>query len=441
MSSRSETICAPATAPGRAALAIVRVGGPAVSSLLEAVLAKLPSPRSATLVSWRDLSGKVLDQAVLTFFPGPGSYTGEDLCELSLHGNPLIIHAVLQDLHHRGIRLAQPGEFTLRAVRNGRMDLSRAESVAALVDAETGPALDAARGVLLGGMGREVAALRRVLVDLSARLELETDFAEEEAIPDGETLLPPLDLALRSLEGMLAAQERAETFARAPRVVLAGRPNAGKSSLVNALLGEDRLLVSPVPGTTRDWIEVPVPTSRGPVHLCDTAGLADARDDLDAAAQERTRSLLGRSALRVLVAEAGRDLGDDERRLLSSGEGWTVLRTKIDLFPEQASDAATMTVSSTTGDGIEAFRERLASLLGFAEVVTQSVAFVGVRQRDAARNARRELVEARAALADTAVEIASWHLRQAVAHLEDLVGPVTPQEVLERVFSSFCIGK
>lgn len=441
MPSRNETICAPATAPGRAALAIVRVGGPTVSALLEGSLGKLPAPRMATLVSWRDHEGQVLDQALLTYFPGPGSYTGEDLFELALHGNPLIVHAVLQDLHDRGIRLASPGEFTLRAVRNGRMDLSRAESVAALVDAETGPALDAARGVLLGGMGREVAALRSTLIDLSARLELETDFAEEEAIPDGETLLPPLDLALAALDGMLAAQERAERFAQAPRVVLAGRPNAGKSSLVNALLGEDRLLVSQVPGTTRDWIEVPVPTSRGPVHLCDTAGLADARDDLDAAAQARTRGLLERSALRVLVAETGRELGEDERRLLASGEGWTILRTKIDLHPSSVREPGSLAVSSTTGVGLEEFRSRLASLLGEAEAVTGSVAFVGVRQRDAAQAARRELLDARTALADTAVEIASWHLRQAVAHLEDLVGSVTPQEVLERVFSSFCIGK
>jgi tRNA modification GTPase len=441
MSSPTETICAPATAPGRAALAIVRVCGPEVVSLLESVLAKLPTPRMATLVSWKDRDGRVLDQAVLTYFPGPRSYTGEDLLELALHGNPLIVHAVLGDLHERGIRLAHPGEFTLRAVRNGRMDLSRAESVAALVDAETGPSLDAARGVLLGGMGREVTSLRKALVDLSARLELETDFAEEEAVPDGQTLLPPLDLALASLEAMLAAQERAERFAQAPRVVLAGRPNAGKSSLVNALLGEDRLLVSPIAGTTRDWIEVPVPTARGPVHLCDTAGLAEARDDLDAAAQERTRGLLERSALRVLVAEAGRDLGDDERRLVASGEGWTVLRTKTDLHPGTPLDAGSLGVSSTTGEGLEDFRARLASLLGEAEAVTGSVAFVGVRQRDAAQRARRELLDARAALEATAVEIASWHLRQAVAHLEELVGSVTPQEVLERVFSSFCIGK
>lgn len=435
------TICAPATAPGRAALAIVRVSGPEVPGLVREAIGTVPSPRVATLASWRSLHGRVLDQALVTYFPAPRSYTGEDLLEIALHGNPLIVHAVLQDLHARGLPLASPGEFTLRAVRNGRMDLSRAESVAALVDAETGPALEAAKGVLLGAMGREIALLRRSLLDLSARLELETDFAEEEALPDGLSLLPPLEAALVSLDGMLAAQERAERQAQAPRVVLAGRPNAGKSSLVNALLGEDRLLVSAVPGTTRDWIEVPVPTSRGPVHLCDTAGLADARDDLDAAAQERTRGLLARSALRVLVAEAGRPLGDDERRLLDSGTGWTIVRTKVDLHPDWGLDSREAGLSSATGAGMEAFRETLAALLGEAEAVTESVALVGSRQREAACSARAELRDAHPALAGGSVEIAAWHLRQAVGHLEELVGPMPPQEVLERVFSSFCIGK
>jgi len=435
------TVCAPATAPGRAALAIVRVSGPMVPRLLERSIGRIPTARTAVLVGWKARNGRVLDQCLLTHFPAPRSYTGEELLELALHGNPLIVHEVLQDLHERGVPLAAPGEFTLRAVRNGRMDLARAESVAALVDAETGPALEAAKGVLLGALGGEIARLRARLVDLSARLELEADFAEEEAVPGGQNLLPPLDEVAASLEALLAAQERAERSAKAPRVVLAGRPNAGKSRLVNALLGEDRLLVSAVPGTTRDWVEVPVPTSRGPVHLCDTAGLADARDDLDAAAQERTRALLGASALRVLVAEAGRPLGDDELRLLRSGPGWTVVRTKIDLHPDWSDPESAPALSSTDGTGLEAFRQRLADLMGDARDVTHSVSLVGSRQRDAAVRARADLAEVRTALGSGAVEIAAWHLRQATLALGDLVGDVAPQEVLERVFSSFCIGK
>lgn len=435
------TVCAPATAPGRAALAIVRVSGPLVRRLLEQSIGRIPTARTAVLAGWKSRDGRVLDQCLLTHFPAPRSYTGEDLLELALHGNPLIVHEVLQDLHARGVPLAAPGEFTLRAVRNGRMDLSRAESVAALVDAETGPALEAAKGVLLGALGGEIARLRSLLVDLSARLELEADFAEEEAVPGGQDLLPPLDEVASSLEALLRAQERAERAAKAPRVVLAGRPNAGKSRLVNALLGEDRLLVSAIPGTTRDWVEVPVPTARGPVHLCDTAGLADARDDLDAAAQQRTRALLAASALRVLVAESGRPLGEDEQRLLRSGPGWTVVRTKIDLHPQWSDPDAAPALSSTDGTGLEAFRNTLADLMGEAREVTHSISLVGSRQRDAALRARADLAEVRAALDTGAVEIAAWHLRQATLALSELVGDVAPQEVLERVFSSFCIGK
>lgn len=435
------TICAPATAPGRAALAIVRVSGPLVPKLLVDSIGRIPTARTAVLAGWRSAKGRVLDQCLLTHFPAPRSYTGEELLELALHGNPLVVHEVLQDLHARGVPLAAPGEFTLRAVRNGRMDLARAESVAALVDAETGPSLEAARGVLLGAMGGEIARLRSKLVDLSARLELETDFAEEEAAPGGEDLIPPLDDVAASLDSMLRAQQRAERSAKAPRVVLAGRPNAGKSSLVNALLGEDRLLVSAVPGTTRDWVEVPVPTVRGPVHLCDTAGLADARDDLDAAAQERTRALIASSALRVLVAEAGRPLGDDEIRLLRSGPGWTTIRTKIDLHPGWTDADGAPALSAERGDGLDAFRDRLATLLDDARDIGGSVALVGSRQRDAALRARADLDSVRSSLRDGAVEIASWHLRQAVRSLSELVGDVAPQEVLERVFSSFCIGK
>lgn len=435
------TICAPATAPGRAALAIVRISGPLVPRLLEHSIGRIPTARTAVLVSWKSATGAVLDQCLLTHFPAPRSYTGEELLELALHGNPLVVHEVLQDLHLRGVPLATPGEFTLRAVRNGRMDLARAESVAALVEAETGPSLNAARSVLLGGMGAEIARLRHLLLDLSARLELETDFAEEEAAPGGLDLDTPIAQVADSLGSMLVAQERAERAAKAPRVVLAGRPNAGKSRLVNALLGEDRLLVSAVPGTTRDWVEVPVPTARGPVHLCDTAGLADARDDLDAAAQERTRSLLERSALRLLVAEAGRPLGEDERRLLEGGSGWTVIRTKCDLYEGWADPDGHPILSSERGDGIESLRARLADLLEDAREVSRSAALVGHRQRDAARKAREDLQAVGSSLRSGAVEIAAWHLRQAISSLEEIVGSVAPQEVLERVFSSFCIGK
>ena len=184
------TVCAPATAPGRAALAVVRITGPDVPLLIESRLGRKLTDRRSTLVRWASATGALIDQAVATYFPGPNSYTGEDILELSLHGNPLVVRAVLEDLHGFGIALAAPGEFTRRAVENGRMELSRAESVGALIQAETASSLEAARRILSGGLSSLIEPLRSRLIELSARLELEVDFAEEDAVPGGQELLP-----------------------------------------------------------------------------------------------------------------------------------------------------------------------------------------------------------------------------------------------------------
>lgn len=434
------TVCAPATAPGRAALAVVRVTGPAVPGLLRERLGRELTDRRATLVRWTSASGVLLDHAVATWFRAPATYTGEDVLELSLHGNPLVVRAVLDDLHGAGIPLAAPGEFTRRAVENGRMELSRAESVGALVHAETESSLEAARRILSGGLSDRIGPLRRSLVELSARLELEVDFAEEEAVPGGQELFPWVDAAIGGLRGLLDAQDRIEARGHAPRAVLVGSPNAGKSSLANALLGEDRLLVSAVAGTTRDWVEIAVPTPKGTVVLVDTAGLGDPRDELDALAQERTRDVLAKAALRVLVAEAGRPL-DARERDMAAAPGWVVVRTKSDLHPGWGPEPGEAPVSAVAGTGLDAVRELLAGLLLDEALAEGEVALVGARQRQAARSALDNLVATRRAIADGAVEIAAWEARQARVALEELVGEVAPDQILDAVFSSFCIGK
>ena len=434
------TVCAPATAPGRAALAVVRVTGPAVPGLLRERLGRELTDRRATLVRWTSASGALLDHAVATWFRAPATYTGEDVLELSLHGNPLVVRAVLDDLHGAGIPLAAPGEFTRRSVENGRMELSRAESVGALVHAETESSLEAARRILSGGLSDRIGPLRRSLVELSARLELEVDFAEEEAVPGGQELFPWVDAAIGGLRGLLDAQDRIEARGHAPRAVLVGSPNAGKSSLANALLGEDRLLVSAVAGTTRDWVEIAVPTPKGTVVLVDTAGLGDPRDELDALAQERTREVLAKAALRVLVAEAGRPL-DARERDMAAAPGWVVVRTKSDLHPGWGPEPGEAPVSAVAGTGLDAVRELLAGLLLDEALAEGEVALVGARQRQAASSALDNLVATRRAIADGAVEIAAWEARQARVALEELVGEVAPDQILDAVFSSFCIGK
>ncbi len=435
-----ETVCAPATPPGRAALAVVRITGPGVAPLLWSRLGRILSERRATLVRWTSAEGDLLDEAVATWFPAPATYTGEDLLELSLHGNPLVVRAVLEDLHRSGIPLAPPGEFTRRAVENGRMDLSRAESVGALIHAETEASLEAARRILSGGLSDRIGPLRDRLVELSARLELEVDFAEEDAVPGGHDLLPWVDDARATLDGLLAAQERIEARGHAPRAVLVGSPNAGKSSLANALLGEDRLLVSPVAGTTRDWIEIAVATPKGTVVLVDTAGLGDPRDALDAMPQERTHDALAKASLKILIAEAGRDLDAWEKERAAE-PGWLVVRTKCDVHGRWAPSGSEIAVSATAGKGLDVVRDRLAELLGEGELGEGEIALVGARQRQAAVAARTSLIEARGAIEAGVVEIAAWHARQARLALEDLVGVVTSDQVLAAVFSSFCIGK
>ena len=382
----------------------------------------------------------MLDSAVATWFAGPNTYTGENVLELSLHGNPLVVRAVLDDLHGSGIPLAGPGEFTRRAVENGRMELSRAESVGALIHAETESSVEAARRILSGGLGERIAPLRERLIELSARLELEVDFAEEDAVPGGQELLPWVEGAQEALRKLLAAQERIEARGHAPRAVLVGSPNAGKSSLANALLGEDRLLVSPVAGTTRDWVEIAVPTPKGTVVVVDTAGLGDPRDALDEMAQERTREVLSKAALRVLVAESGRSLDAHEREM-AGGSGWLVVRTKADLHTGWRPQAEELGLSTLTGEGLEVVRGRLASLLLDGVLPDEEIALVGARQRQSAHSAIAALAGVRQAIDAGTIEVAAWEARQARVALEELVGGVTSDQILSAVFSSFCIGK
>ncbi|QQS05615.1 MAG: tRNA modification GTPase [Fibrobacterota bacterium] len=433
------TICAPTTAPGRSAISVVRISGPEVGRILSDRSLRLED-RRATLVAWKARDGRVLDQALAVRFQAPRSYTGEDVLELSLHGNPLLVREVLEDLHLDGIRLAGPGEFTRRAVEAGRIPLSRAESVGALIHAETSRSLEAARRVLAGGLEGRLEPLRRTLVDLSARLELEVDFAEEDAVPGGQELVPWVDGAIRELDRLLEAQERIRSRGHAPRVVLAGSPNAGKSSLANALLGEDRLLVSPIAGTTRDWIEIPLPTPRGTVVLVDTAGLGDPTDELDLLAQERTRRILQSADLRLVVAEAGRELTSGERHLAEGGP-CLVVRTKIDLHPDWRAPQDQWAVHVDGKPALAALCAKLSELLDSSVMAPDEIALVGERQRQAACRARSELDSCRGGILQGRPEIAAWHARQARGALEELLGEITPDEVLGAVFSSFCIGK
>lgn len=435
-----DTIAAPATAAARSALAVVRLSGPLVTSLTRSRIGRPLEHRLATFARWKTRDGALLDEVVATFWQGPASYTGEDVLELSLHGNPLLVRALLDDLALDGVRLAAPGEFTRRAVENGKLGLSRAEAVAAVVDAETRSALQAARHQLSGGLEPVARELRQRLLDASALLELETDFAEEEALPDASRVLPALEECRTTLLRMLEDQERLARQELSPRVVLAGRPNAGKSSLSNALLGQERLLVSPVRGTTRDWVEIPLLFPEGQVRLVDTAGLGTPSDALDEAAQERTRQELSKCQLVLVLAEAGRALEPDEHALLAlPGREVLLVRTKTDLHPCNPDETG---LSVRTGEGLETLRTRLRSLLiGEDGFDAASVALGSSRQRECAQAALSDLEQAILHARAGSLELSAFLVRHVLSLLSELVGETTPDDLLDTIFSRFCIGK
>ena len=312
----SQTIVAPMTPTGVSAVAALRVSGSQVRLVVERLFgtktAKALVPRMANLGTARDPeSGKVLDSLLFIYFESPNSYTGEDVLELYPHGNPLIVRDLLQAIRRiEGVRLAEPGEYTRRAFLNGKMDLTQAESVADVIHSANRAELENAHRLLGGALSKKIATLTAQVKDISARLELDVDFAEEEADPDFAGWETRFVSIRESIQQILNSFRGKANLSRLPLAVLYGAPNAGKSSLVNALLGEDRVLVSNVPGTTRDFVEVRLFLEGGEIRLVDTAGIAEhATDELDALSMKKSREILEEADLKILVLD-GTDSGE-----------------------------------------------------------------------------------------------------------------------------------
>ena len=311
----SLTIVAPMTPAGVSAVAALRVSGSKVRDVVKSLFGERAAAnleaRKASLGTARDpQTGKVIDSLLYLFFEGPNSYTGEDVLELYPHGNPLIVRDLLQAIRGiEGVRLAEPGEFTRRAFLNGKMDLTQAESVADVIHSANRAELENAHRLLSGALSKKIATLAAQVKDISARLELDVDFAEEEADPDFAGWEARFVSVRESIQQILNSFHGKASLSKLPLAVLYGAPNAGKSSLVNALLGEDRVLVSNVPGTTRDFVEVRLFLPGGEVRLVDTAGIADrATDELDALSMKKSKEILEEADLKILVVD-----GSDER--------------------------------------------------------------------------------------------------------------------------------
>lgn len=453
---QGDTVAACSTPPGTSGLAVLRLSGPACRAVLSACLRKPdPVPRHVYYGALRAPAapGEILDRLNWVFFPAPASATGEDVLELYPHGNPLLLDRILRVLLSMpGVRAAEPGEFTRRAFENGKIDLLQAEAVGQLIHAETVQALRNARRIAEGALSAPLKALRDGLVELSARLELDVDFSEEEADPDYAGWVPRLAEVRRHLDLLAEGFAAGRGLGRAPRIAILGAPNAGKSSLVNALVSQDRLMVSDVPGTTRDWVEVTLMLPGGRALLVDTAGLGRPVDDLDALAMERTRRQWAEADVRVWVEDgtlepreavlpAAESIGGEADGPAARNAFDLRVRTKADLPAFRPAPDA-MSVASPTGAGLEALRIRLQEL-AFRDLGTgEDVALATERQFRSVLAARDRVDAALEILRRRpAIEILAFEIREAAAHLRELLGEIAPDEILGRIFAGYCIGK
>ena len=432
----SDTIYAAATAPGRAAVAVVRISGPRAGAVLRRLGGRLPAPRTAGLRRLIGPDGVLLDEALVLWFPGPASYTGEDSAELHLHGGPAVVEGVLEALAAQGLRLAQAGEFTRRAFEHGKLDLAQAEGVGDLIEAETQAQRRQALDQLGGRLSGAQARWREGLVEALAVLEAAVDFPDEEIPADvAARAAPALQGLIAELKAATEAAERGARVREGYRIALMGRPNAGKSTLLNALARREAAIVTATAGTTRDIIEVPMVLAGYKVILADTAGLRDTEDEIEAEGVRRARAWGEGADLRLWLLDGREDESDQPPE--GAGPNDLILATKRDLG-EPATRIGTPFTARSPNDlaWLEtALAERVAADLGGSE----PPAATRLRHRELLAEATERLERA---LAETDhPELAAEDVRLAARVLDRITGRIGAEDVLDRVFSSFCIGK
>jgi tRNA modification GTPase len=432
-----DTIAAIATPSGRGGIGIVRISGPAVSRVARSVLGSLPAPRQAQYARFRGADGRPLDQGLALYFPAPHSYTGEEVLELHGHGGPVVMRALLAACLDAGARLAQPGEFTRRAFLEGKLDLAQAEAVADLIDASSEEAARSALRSLSGEFSEAIHFLARALLDLRALTEAQLDFPEEELdIAHREDAGERLRQVRSRLDKVLALSRQGSLLRTGVHVVLAGPPNVGKSSLLNRLAGEERAIVTPLAGTTRDALREPIQIEGVPLTLVDTAGLRNSGDQIEQLGMARTREELLRADLVIVVHEAGADAKLNEA--LPPGIARIDVYNKVDLQPRFRAPAQGLAVSAETGQGLEELRAAILHCAGWSST-GESVFLARERHLRALRLAQDHL--ARAAQEQSRWELFAEELRLAHNALAGITGEFTSDDLLGEIFSRFCIGK
>ena len=438
---QSDTICALASGTPPAALAVLRLSGPSTQSIAVKLLRRgLPRPRRATLDRLIGPKGETIDEVLATFMPGPQSFTGEDVLELSLHGGAVIIERALDIICANGARLAEPGEFTRRAFEAGRLDLTQAEAIADLIDAESEAQLSQALKQYDGALAAIYADWRDKLTQILALLEASIDFPDEEDAPE-EVDRPSLGLLSElqdALESALATGHITERIRDGFRVAILGAPNAGKSTLLNQLAGRDAAIVTDIPGTTRDIVEVRLRLGGYLVWFMDTAGLRETDDPVEQEGVRRARRAADQADLRLWVYDASREAAPS----VEAGPKDLLIANKTDLDPGISVSRETLSVSAKTGNGLAAVIDTVKRAITMLGTSAPAPIITRARHRQGISSAQGALSEAAHQIEQgVGAEFAAENVRRAAQSLASLTGDVQTEEVLGAVFSQFCIGK
>ncbi len=445
-----EPIVAIATPFGESAIGAIRLSGLGVWERIKDLLVLRGSlkPRYAHFVKLKDMDGSVLDEGILIFYPSPKSYTGEDMVELFLHGNPLILKKALELFLSRGIRLAEPGEFTKRAFLNGKLDLLQAEAVGDLIGAKSELSLRSAQRQFQGELSSLINSLRNRLLELLAYVEADIEFSEED-IPtlSRNQLINLLKEILRDIESLLSTVKTGEFLRRGINLAIVGKPNVGKSSLFNALLGKERAIVTDIPGTTRDFLQETLTLKGIPVNLIDTAGIRHAQDPVEKIGVERSIQKLKSADMVLFVVDVSSPLEEEDLNIYSMVKDLEhiVVANKIDkgvkeevfrVFPEA------MGVSALTGRGLDELKERILQRLGL-HVGDGLQVYITVRHENLLKKSSEVLKSLiyRLEREELFPEILMLDLREALSYLEEILGVVSTEDILGSIFSKFCIGK
>jgi len=444
-----DTIVALATPPGRGGVGVIRVSGERVARIAATLIGELPPPRRASLRDFRDDDGSVLDQGIALYFPSPHSFTGEAVLELQGHGGPVVLDLLLARCLQLGARLARPGEFSERAFLNGKLDLAQAEAIADLIDAETAAAARLATRSLQGVFSQRIDELQQQLTALRSYIEAALDFPDEEIdfLQQGEVSTRLAEI-IDKTEAVRQAARTGSLLRDGMSLVIAGPPNAGKSSLLNALAGSDRAIVTDIPGTTRDLLRERIQLDGMPLHLIDTAGLRETDDPIEREGVRRARAELERADLLLWVFDgaADPDNRDFAAARLPPGVPVLLLRNKSDLFGGQAAIRDTaqgreILLSLRSGEGLALLRQELKAVMGYPGA--EGGEFLARRRHlNALERALTSLQDAIIALQQTqAGELVAEELRHAQLALGEITGSLSADDLLGEIFASFCIGK